>query len=241
MKPSKVAAAIAASLPRAERGVVMMHTEPLVRSWPTLSPLEREMLVAMHDHYDDEFSRLRDNSNQEWLAAGMHDLADDALKRQNRKLPEQAARVRCARGCSHCCRQNVTITKPEAHLLIVFAKLNKLAIDWERVDRQAKVAPADWHDQPREDRACVFLNEQGECRVYEHRPTACRKYAVVSEPADCDIEKHRGRKVAAYICLEAEVVASAALGVFEKGSMPAMLWRALREMYEGQRMPEGAP
>ena len=32
---------------------------------------------------------------------------------------------------------------------------------------------------------CVFLGEDGNCRVYEDRPASCRKLLVVSAPTEC--------------------------------------------------------
>jgi hypothetical protein len=74
----------------------------------------------------------------------------------------------------------------------------------------------------------VLLDDSGNCEVYEHRPTACRKYLVVDTPKWCDTVKHPGARVGILSSPGAEVIAVAALMAFPgAGPLPDMLLAAL--------------
>lgn len=67
-----------------------------------------------------------------------------------------APRLRCARGCSACCLDDLTVTAVEA-------------------ERIREAAPALLEDgEPGPLGACAFLDEAGACRVYADRPSVCR-------------------------------------------------------------------
>lgn len=203
---------------------LLVQSQHLVTAWPTMSDRERSLVGEMHGHYEREYTRLRGTPNQDGLAAAIHQQVDEAVANTSKVSPENASRVACRRGCSQCCRQHVTVTKPEALLLLHYARAEGVPIDWQRVQRQSQHASlARWHEQPPADWACAFLSAQGECTVYEHRPAVCRKHAVIGDPAQCDAERNPGGRVLNFVSIEAEVYTSAALTVLECGSMPAML------------------
>ena len=64
-------------------------------------------------------------------------------------------RLRCARGCSDCCLDGITVFEVEA----------------ERIRR---LAPEVLKETPHPAGRCAFLDPEGGCRVYEHRPYVCR-------------------------------------------------------------------
>src|ERR1700730_8692526 len=67
-----------------------------------------------------------------------------------------AARLRCARGCSMCCVDDLTVFDVEA----------------ENIRRHHPDLLQD--GEPHPPGRCAFLDEEGACRVYEHRPYVCR-------------------------------------------------------------------
>lgn len=79
----------------------------------------------------------------------------------------------CGKGCSSCCRMNVTITKAEAD------RLGK-AIGREPapVHRSIRRLPEHFAGEP-----CPFLDKNGACSVYVDRPLACRTHASYFEDA----------------------------------------------------------
>lgn len=100
------------------------------------------------------------------------------------------------------------------------ARAEGIEIDAEKLARQASVP---WDQLPIEDQRCLFLSADNECRVYEHRPGACRKYMVKSNPDLCDTTKHPGGEVAIVFSMEAEIISSAAMTVYGAGDMATML------------------
>ena len=73
---------------------------------------------------------------------------------------------------------------------------------------------------------CVFLGDDGACRVYNSRPSACRKLSVISPPTECASEK--GVPLPRIIPM-AEILISATLNLADNefASLPKMLMQAL--------------
>ena len=66
------------------------------------------------------------------------------------------ARLQCARGCHACCVDDITVFALEAARIVEHhAGLEQLGV----------VHP---------EGACAFLDGEGACRIYEHRPYVCR-------------------------------------------------------------------
>jgi len=66
------------------------------------------------------------------------------------------SRLHCGRGCTPCCADGLTVFEIEA----------------ERIRRHA--AELLESGEPHPEGACAFLDPDGACRVYEHRPYVCR-------------------------------------------------------------------
>lgn len=64
-------------------------------------------------------------------------------------------RLQCRRGCAACCVDGITVFEVEA----------------ERIRRHA---PEVLGEPAHPEGACVFLDAEGACRVYAHRPYVCR-------------------------------------------------------------------
>jgi Fe-S-cluster containining protein len=65
-------------------------------------------------------------------------------------------RLQCRRGCASCCVDGITVFEVEADV-----------IRRHHAELLAKGAP---HAEG----ACAFLDDEGACRIYEHRPYVCR-------------------------------------------------------------------
>jgi len=78
-----------------------------------------------------------------------------------------AARLRCRRGCSACCVDDLTVFEVEA----------------ERI--RARAAPV-LREAPHPPGACAFLDGEGACRVYAHRPYVCRTQGLPLRWLDLD-------------------------------------------------------
>lgn len=124
---------------------------------------------------------------------------DQAIE-QDKVLSADAARISCRKGCSHCCEQFVMLTFPEAQLIaekhpdVVRAALPKLHAQEEQfvaMDGATALATdgptrSAFYDRWFQTRTkCPFLGEDNLCGIYESRPSGCRTYFVIDEPAKC--------------------------------------------------------
>lgn len=201
------------------------HTEAYAQIFQNAGDRDRTVLGEMHLDYEAKVRWLVEQGTEpQNIAHTLNGLVDESvattLKTKNGRG------VRCARGCASCCKINVSITREEAVLVLIAAENKRVAIDWDKVERQSAHRLATWKDQSHADRRCVFLNDREECSVYEHRPATCRKYMVASDPKNCNTSKHPGREVTIVAPIVGEAVVSAMLGVLDWGSMPRMLLEA---------------
>jgi hypothetical protein len=182
-------------------------------------------LRAMMDRYTEQFRALG-NRDVPAVAREVHGAMDDLLERDRQKDPSSGG-IQCRRGCSHCCHTPVEIWPHEAALLVASVQESGVEMDRSRLERQSRFTTDTWRQQPAADRACVFLGDDGTCKVYEFRPNACRKLLVKTDPALCDAEKHPPDSVGRWFSWEAEILESAALETFGVGLLPRLLLDAL--------------
>ncbi|MBM3372515.1 MAG: YkgJ family cysteine cluster protein [Betaproteobacteria bacterium] len=181
--------------------------------------------------YEGHVARLRAATDAAPLQLAREAHAEmDRLLEQDRRLPGAAA-VRCHKGCSHCCHGPVEIRPHEAHLLVEHLRSAGRALDRDKLERQSAFSVDTWREQPAADQACVFLDAEGGCSVYDIRPNACRKLLVTSDPQHCDISRGEYEQIERRFCWEAEMLESAALEVFGLQLIP----RALRAVLEDDR------
>jgi Fe-S-cluster containining protein len=83
-----------------------------------------------------------------------HDETDEQVRLLARR---HAGRLKCARGCSSCCIDGLSVFEVEA----------------ERIRRDAAAA-ALAVSPPRAPGACALLSDDGACRAYAARPYVCR-------------------------------------------------------------------
>ena len=80
----------------------------------------------------------------------------------------QAARLQCARGCSDCCRDDLTV----------------FAVEAARIRRNNSHLLAE--GAPHAAGACAFLDGEGACRIYADRPYVCRTQGLPLRWLDTD-------------------------------------------------------
>ncbi len=88
-----------------------------------------------------------------------------------------AGRLECRRGCSDCCIDGLTVFEVEAQRIREACG--------ERLRGEA----------PHPEGACAFLDREGACRVWEHRPYVCRTQGLPlswhEETEEGEILEHR--------------------------------------------------
>ena len=183
-------------------------------------------LRGIRDRYTEQF-RAAGNQHAPSLAHGAHTAIEIVLERDRQKDAASVG-IKCRKGCSHCCHEPVEIWPQEAVLLVEAAGEAGMEIDRARLERQSQYAIDTWRQQPAADTACVFLGDDGACKVYEVRPNACRKLLVVTDPELCNGAKQPPHSVGRWFSWEAEMLESAALEVFGAALMPRLLLAELK-------------
>jgi uncharacterized protein len=178
------------------------------------------------DRYAGQF-RAAASHDAPSVASEVHGTMDEVLKR-DREKDATSGGIQCRKGCSHCCHGPVEIWPQEAVLLVKAAHEAGIELDRARLERQGRQSIDTWRRQAGSDTACVFLDGDGACRVYESRPNACRKLLVVSDPALCDAKNQALDRVERWFSRESEMLETAALEVFGRGLMPKLLLQQLK-------------
>jgi Fe-S-cluster containining protein len=122
-----------------------------------------------------------------------------------RAVERQGERVSCRAGCAACCRQLVPLSAPEAALIHELVEglpeprgghiKARFAAAVERLGEAGLLEPLSDGSDPllhRSEEAyfrlgipCPFL-ENGNCSIYEARPSRCREYLVITPAIHCD-------------------------------------------------------
>jgi Fe-S-cluster containining protein len=130
----------------------------------------------------------------------------------------------CKAGCTACCHTQVSVTSDEANLLaerveqgidIDFARLNLQASTGNDTEAYFKLSYSD--------RKCVFLNENGECKVYNDRPSVCRTNAVLGSADQCDTSGEQKTLRLIKTSKADMAIVSAYANSVESGTLPYML------------------
>ena len=187
---------------------------------------KQALLRNMHARHVEQFHSV-ENEPAPSVAQRVHAALDGVLERDRSKDRTSRA-IRCGKGCDHCCKVPVEVFPHEAALLVRAAREAGIELDVPLLMRQSRYNIDTWRTQPTLDKACVFLDDEGACKVYASRPNACRKLLVLTEPEFCDEERHSADRVGRWISWEAEILGSAALEVYGAELMPDALLAALR-------------
>jgi Fe-S-cluster containining protein len=153
----------------------------------------------------------------------LHRMMDQAVE------TAQGVAVSCRTRCCGCCHCEVEITRDEAAVLHERVT-GGMAIDPARLAVQAgreRLSP-EWAKFWSRENRCVFLAEEGTCRIYDDRPAACRRLFVTTPPEACTTA---GAAVATVRILLAEILLSAAMSLDEGGF--ASISKMLQPMLAG--------
>lgn len=178
-------------------------------------------ILTIRSVFEKYSARLRESEAGVARGTALHKIMDQATK------TAAHIKVSCCKGCSGCCHYEVEITNDEAAVLALIVRRG-LAIDASRLSNQAareRRAPA-WSDVLHPSNRCVFLGEDDACRVYENRPSVCRRALVTSPAEACS---RPGQPVVPVEILLAELLMSAALSLEGSsfGSLSKMLLASL--------------
>jgi Fe-S-cluster containining protein len=124
---------------------------------------------------------------------------DDAIDHELEALAARGVTPTCSKGCAHCCRQEISVTRAEAEAIVewieaawpadrraAFADRVRAWLAWFRGEGRERVAGG----MPREialyehGPQCVALIDDA-CTIYPTRPMMCRMHFVRSSPDAC--------------------------------------------------------
>lgn len=180
-----------------------------------------QVVRDMFTFYMEQYQDLRLGNNAESVSSAIHDTVSKAIEES---IEESEHKVNCGKGCSFCCFQRVDISDDEATLILAYTEEIGFEIDYNLLERQAKTKnEKEYNDLRPRHRRCAFLDKEGDCSIYEHRPNSCRKLVVISDPNLCDTVKNKGAQVGKLVSIEAEVITAASLNIREAGSMAEMI------------------
>lgn len=197
------------------------------------NPKNRSLVARMTDSYQQQLrkaSTLLPEHDHASVAIGVHRRIDILISNGlNNAKDLNAKKVSCRAGCAHCCHLEMGVTLGEVQLLSMVIKDKQIPIDTERLRRQTQRPDGVWAELPLGDRQCVMLDpETKKCRVYEHRPTVCRKHHVITPPENCDHSKHPDGGLVLWFDPEAEVLMSVDHNLHGTGVLADMLHAMLK-------------
>ena len=170
---------------------------------------------------------LKRISNKSERARFVHNVIDQ-YNEEVFSHPLVKEHMPCKTGCSACCHTQVSVTSDEAELLASLVD-EGIEIDENRLKLQmAAENDSDLFFQISfNDRKCVFLNDQGSCKVYKDRPSVCRTNAVLGTADQCDTSSEQ-KSIRLIRTPKSDM---AIIGAFaasdENGSLPFMLGKLL--------------
>lgn len=136
----------------------------------------------------------------------------------------------CKQGCSACCHTQVSVTEDEAILLLDCVEKG-VAIDQERLKLQVNAGndTGKYFQMSYDLRKCLFLSDEGTCKVYQNRPSVCRTNAVLGDASQCDTRVSL-KPTRLVLTQKADMVIFASfLHSASSGSLPFMLHKVIQE------------
>lgn len=141
-----------------------------------------QFLESLHEELERVKSELLQTPAGVMRALKLHEMVEAEIA-EGADIP-----VSCGKGCSACCHMEVEVTSYEAEVLKQLV-LDGLSIDRARLTRQSQrqLQDPEWREgMKNETNKCVFLDHEGSCRIYEHRPVMCRRHSVTSPAVNCE-------------------------------------------------------
>lgn len=135
----------------------------------------RNVLFGIVDHASKMLDKVSSIETFMPVLRRIFDIQIQAAKEQS------GIKISCKKGCSFCCSQRVCVGIEEVKDVL------DVPVDEEKLKLQASWSEKDWSKNLKNS-SCVFLSDQGECKIYDKRPLVCRTVMSTVEPKLCDDE-----------------------------------------------------
>lgn len=200
----------------------MIEQEP-----ETFKPLMGKLLDGIL-FYRDQFNQLSLNALAIEVMQAFCDKVDEEMRDKIKALESTGTMVSCKAGCGHCCKQLVDVTEVETDLIVSWLREKGRTVDIEQLELRKDLAKDDYFTTPYA--ACVFLDENNLCTVYEVRPIACRKHIAINEPDDCNVQKYPRGRTTNPVSMDVEMIASGLMNIdTNRGNLATMLINSLKK------------
>jgi len=141
--------------------------------------------------------------------------------------------ISCQKGCHHCCHTQVSVTSDETKLCAtLLVKTGKLDKKLRLLHTQSKAGNSTdkWYQIPYSLRSCAFLNDDGSCCIYEHRPSVCRTTYVLGSADNCSTVDGKIKPVRSLNTFRADMIVIGSF-LFNRinGALPYMLWEEIKQ------------
>lgn len=203
----------------------MLITEYLYTSEREGRLSKQEIIRDIQIEMAEYFKNAREKSNT-YATKALMDKLDKSLNEyiKNSNLHNCIA---CKKGCSACCSTRVTITENEGHLIQDYIENNDIQFNLDKLASLRNLDGEKWTNIPTEHRKCVFLDENGSCKIYPVRPTACRKLLVTSNSSLC-AKRFDTFNIDRVLDYQSEILVSAMWQVSKSGNLPDILYPMLK-------------
>jgi Fe-S-cluster containining protein len=191
-----------------------------------LSKSQMDYLHNISDNVSDQLKDFKKINQEKAALKQLHKIVDKNNEEFNKKgtMP-----VRCTKGCSHCCNIMVHSTQLEVDVIFDYMKEKKIKVSQKRLEEQTKLTVPTYFLS--EHRRCVFLDDQGLCKVYPVRPMACRNYFVVTEPDLCDTTKYPHGETASIMNYETFAMHNGIADHYPLANFALLLLTTLKKKY----------
>jgi len=189
----------------------------------SLTEKQTRMLKEMSEHYRQEWARIKDKKMA--LRAFYKAIDDSNTKFNERGEPA----VTCKKGCSFCCNIKVESTQPEIDLIVDYMKEKNIKVSQSQLEGQVPLTVENHFMSPY--RKCVFLSDEGTCKVYDVRPFVCRNYFSVGPPSECDPDEHPKGGVTTTMNYETFAIYTAVINEYISSSFSLLLLNTLKRKY----------
>lgn len=176
------------------------------------------------EHYIAQYQEGKRQTDNISVAVAFQEEVQRIIDKE--KDSEYGKQVKCGKGCSFCCNYHVDITDDEAELLVEYTKEEGILIDKAHLEKQKDKIVSTWNELKYADRKCVFLDDQGACKVYKYRPISCRALQVVTPKSFCDAQSGT-QQVASFSILPLDVLATGVSNATRLDSMAKLILEKL--------------
>lgn len=168
-----------------------------------------EISECVSHYYKQMLTALEAGSNKVEMLLGAYDAFDRMAKVDN-----EHHKPSCKKGCAYCCHIPVNVTLTEVALIKEYMEENGTVLSEAQKERarfQARVS--DKVRMTSDKSACIFLDDNNACSIYEVRPFKCRSHYVVNDPALCNYKVNPGHQTKVIALPHALCIESAFLNV----------------------------